>query len=396
MPEQLRLGLIGLGPRGRNGWLSSIPLVECACLVAVCDRHPAALERAATDAGLGERDRYQDVDQLLAREDIDAVVIAVAPEDQPDIAVKALESGKHALCEVPLCYTLADCWRLVTTAERCGRTLALGEQVCQSGFAQAWHDLIVDGSLGTITFAEAEYLHGIPDDWYWIDSRTAEPLPWNEAAGNPHAQKTRFWTLKHPAWYNPHSLSPLLYALDERVITVTCVSTGAPSRVRDTLPVADLEVALATTHTGTIIRIATGFVAPTPHPWHWYRLMGTAGDVETSRRSHKGVPDGSGLLWLASGDSAARSDICWDGADRRNYDRAAASGHNGLDYFAVEDFVEAVLQGRRPRVDVYRAAEIAAAGILAGMSADDGGAPKTVPDFRPGTARLLGQAPSPG
>jgi hypothetical protein len=52
-----------------------------------------------------------------------------------------------------------------------------------------------------------------------------------------------------------------------------------------------------------------------------------------------------------------------------------------------------VLDGGRPTVDVYRAADITAAGILAAASADDGSEPREVPDFRPGPSRDRGAAP---
>jgi hypothetical protein len=60
----------------------------------------------------------------------------------------------------------------------------------------------------------------------------------------------------------------------------------------------------------------------------------------------------------------------------------------------VHDFVESVARDRGPTVDVYRAAEIAAASVLAGTSADQGSALLTVPDFRPGPHRPAGQAPA--
>jgi predicted dehydrogenase len=395
--DRLRLALVGLGPRGVGGWLGSIGLVPRAELVAVCDRHPALLAEGARRAGLPERDATTDLDDVLARPDVDAVVICVAPELQADLAVRSLEAGKAALCEVPLCYTIDDCWRIVLAAERSDRVLALGEQVCHAGFVNAWRALRADGALGRVLYAEAEYHHGIPSDWYWVSARTGSAVSWEDAASTPDATRTRFWSMRHPAWYNPHSLSPLLRVLDDRVESVVGLSTGAPSSVLPGLDAADLEVALARTAGGTVVRISTAFVAPTAHPWHWYRVLGTEGEVQTTRESEHGVPDGSGLEWYAKDASPARRRVTWSNAEhQRNAALAAASGHQGLDFSALEDFVEAVLDDRPPTVDVYRAAEIAAVGILAGRSADDGGAVYAVPDFRPGPERVAGRAPSVG
>jgi predicted dehydrogenase len=390
--EELRLGLVGLGPRGRNGWLQTMELVERARLVAVCDRQPALLAEGAAQAGLAAEDAHEELGDLLARGDVDAVAIVVAPEFQAGIAEQVLAAGKHAICEVPLCYSVDDCWRIVLAAERAGRTLALAEQLCQSPFVLAWRDLHAHGKLGKITYAEAEYIHGIPVGWYWVDEDTGQYLSWDEARGTPNAQRTRFWTLSHPAWYNPHSLSPLLRVLDERVVNVTCVGTRRQSYFLEELPIPDLEVALAKTDGDTVVRITNGFVAPTPYPWHWYHVLGTGGEAQTSRQSQTGTPDGkTGLLWLAG--QTTREETTWDPGPRPGAERAARSGHAGLDYFALRDFVDSVLDGGRPAVDVYRAAEIAAVAALAGRSAEEGSAMLPVPDFRPGPARTVGSPP---
>jgi predicted dehydrogenase len=393
MSEQLRLGLVGLGPRGRRGWLETTRLVERAEVVAVCDRQRPLLAEGAAAARLPEASAHADLDDLLAREDVDAVVIAVAPEAQAGIAVRALEAGKHVLCEVPLTYSLEECWEIVLAAERSGRMLALAEQLCHAPFVLAWRDLLEQGRLGKVTYAEAEYIHGIPVGWYWVDDDTGRYLSWEEARGNPRARKTRFWTLSHPAWYNPHSLSPLLRILDDRVVSVTCMGTRPQSSFLDEVPIPDLEVALLKTEGDTVIRIANGFIAPTPLPWHWYHLLGTGGDVQTSRRSDSGTPDGrTGLLWLADGEESRR-EVTWETGPRPGEEIAARSGHSGLDYYPLRDFVDAVLGGGAPAVDVYRAAEIAAAAALAGVSAEGDSELQQVPDFRPGRGRAVGSRP---
>jgi hypothetical protein len=60
----------------------------------------------------------------------------------------------------------------------------------------------------------------------------------------------------------------------------------------------------------------------------------------------------------------------------------ARSGHGGADYKAVESFLQAVLEGGDPGMDVYRAVEITAPAILAAESARRGGALLEVPAFR--------------
>lgn len=151
---------------------------------------------------------------------------------------------------------------------------------------------------------------------------------------------------------------------------------------------------------GAILRLAVGFVAPLPgpEPHHWYHLLGTRGEVETGRRRGERQPlTGAGsLMWLADHYVNERMEVNWEFSpyDARAV-RAAQSGHGGLDYHPLHDFIESVVDGRTPTIDVYRAAGLAAAAVLAARSDDQGGAPLTVPDFRPDAARRAGEAPPP-
>src|SRR5439155_21580410 len=249
-----------------------------------------------------------------------------------------------------------------------------------------------DGELGKVVYAEAEYVHGMHLDWYWLDERTGQHLTFEEAGTNPHAVKTRYWNIHHPIWYNPHSLAPLLRVLNERVVQVTCMATRRPSYYLPEVPLPDVEVALMKTDGDTIIRLAAGFVAPAPYPWHWYRLRGTLGEVETGRRSDSGVPDGRGSLhWRAGRYRRTRDEINWTFTEHQpNVAAAAQTGHSGLDYYPLEDFVASLIDDRPTLIDVYRAAGIAAPAAVAGLSVDRGSVPLEVPDFRPGPNRRAG------
>ena len=397
--SRVRFGIVGMGQRGRLGWIRNLQLSDETAVVAVCDKIAPLAREGATQAGIGEENAYRDLDLLLARDDVDAVAIVVEPEHQAEIAVRALEAGKHVICEVPLAYSLEDCWRIVLAVERTGRTLALAEQGSYAPFTLAWRRLLDEGLLGRIIYAEAQYFHA-PDDSYlgwWIDAETGRGLSWEEAARNPNARKNRAWTLTHPIWYSPHSLGPLLRLLDDRVVTVTCMSTRRRSYYHEAVPLPDVEVALMHTERDTILRIANGFVVPGPEPWHWFHLLGTLGEVETGRRRAEGDPtQGAGsLLWLANHHMRSRSEVDWGlNPFQPGMRRRLASGHGGLDYAPVEDFVRSILDGRPPTIDVYRAAEIAGPAAVAGLSAERGFVPLPVPDFRPGPQRPIGQPPA--
>src|SRR5262249_61973192 len=111
---------------------------------------------------------------------------------------RALRAGKDVICGVPLCYALDECWRLVLAVERSGKKLALEEQTSFAPFVRAWQQLVHDGALGKIVYAESEYIHGMHLDWYWLDEETGQRLTFEQTRDNPHAVKTRYWNIYHP------------------------------------------------------------------------------------------------------------------------------------------------------------------------------------------------------
>src|SRR3712207_6247644 len=134
MAETVRFGVVGMGDRGRLGWLRTLSLHPDVRVVAGSDGKEAPARPGAPAPGLDERSAHVGIDDLLARSDVDAVVVAVEPRHNAAAVVRALEAGKHVLCEVPLALTLEDCWRVVLAAERSGRTFAMAEQTCHAPF----------------------------------------------------------------------------------------------------------------------------------------------------------------------------------------------------------------------------------------------------------------------
>ena len=393
--DRVRIGIVGMGHRG-VAWINTIGLEPQAGLVAVCERLPSRLQQGATRAGLGPERAFRGLEDMLACPEVDAVAVNVEPEHVANVSVQALDAGKHVISEVPLAYTLADCWRVVLATERSGRVFAMAEQRSYMPFVGAWRQLLAEGLLGKPVYGEAQYFHGLVNERIYLDEATGREITVEEARGNPHARRNRPWNLIHPLWYSPHSLGPLLAVLDGRVTAVSCMSTRRQSYYREFMPIPDIEVALMKHVDDCILRIACGFQAPSANPHHWQHLLGTLGEVETGRRWTPGRGQGDGsLLWLANHYMPGRAEVDWGFSEyQRGLPGAAVSGHGGADLYPLHDFVACVLRGGRPLVDVYRAAEIAGPSVIAGQSADQGGQLLLVPDFRPNAERPVGQAPA--
>jgi predicted dehydrogenase len=404
MEKKIRIALIGCGRRS-SAWLRTIQLVEDLELVAICDMiEPRVRERMGQ---LGNKDIacFTDHRKLMKELDFDAAAIVTEPEFQAPLSIEFMKAGKDVISEVPVTYSIDECWDLVLTVERTGRLYYLGEQVRHSPMAIRWREMVQSGKLGKILFAEGHYLHGMTEERFWIDPVTGKMLNWQDAAGNPNAVKSRFWSLANPILYAPHELSPLLKVLDDRVVKVSCFSTRTNSYRMEEVPFAglnqpvsipDLQVAMMHTEKDTIIRFAAGFSVPVSEN-HWYHLFGTKGEIETRRG--KGESDRQYFCdfpLIRKNDSNFERSVAEWTFEENSIQRqiAAKTGHDGLDYWPVYDFAQ-VLLGRKPvpDINVYQAVETAAPVIMAVESLKHGGALREVPDFRLGTARKTGQDP---
>ena len=410
---EIRIGLIGCGRRAAS-WVDRIGSESRARVVAVCDKYrpraetmkARALRLRSAQAGDDQIELYVDHRRMLSDDGCDAVVITTEPEHQAGLSAESMDAGYHVISEVPAAYSIEDCWRIVLTSERTGKVYCLAEQLRFSPMVHAWRELVRTGALGCILFAEGHYLHAMEPWRYWLHAETGKAMTWEEASRCPDKKvRSRLWHMPHPILYAPHELSPLLKILDDRVVHVSCCTTGAPSKryreapfpgMTEEFPVADLEVALMQTDKGTIVRFAGGFQVPTSQT-HWLHLFGTKGEVETGRgKGEVGYrylyPD---PLIKGGEDHVPRTPVDWSDPDLLPAE-ARAFGHGGMDYYPLASFLDSIIDGKAPDIDLYQAVETAAPVIIAARSAEQDGARLDVPDFRPGPDRRRGERPSSG
>src|SRR5436189_3805283 len=93
--------MIGIGNRG--GFLLRAVLgQQNAKVLALCDIKPDRLDKAATAASRDNPATYADWRKIIDRKDVDAVFIASPPNLHAEMAVAALQAGKHVYCEKPV------------------------------------------------------------------------------------------------------------------------------------------------------------------------------------------------------------------------------------------------------------------------------------------------------
>lgn len=186
-------------------------------LAMICDIDEALL--AATAKKLNVAHTTTDYRQLLADATIDAVIIVTPDQTHRQIALDALEAGKHVLCEKPLALTVDDCKAIMDVAKNASTKFMVG-QICRytPGFKLA-KDLIDRGEIGDLFFVETEYAH----DYAHIDTPwRLDPLRHGFLGGGCHAVDLARWIAGDPVEvfaYGNHKMLPN-YPTDDCMIAV--------------------------------------------------------------------------------------------------------------------------------------------------------------------------------
>lgn len=122
--RRLRVGVLGAGQIAQAAHFESCTKAVNADLYAICDIADDLRERMAITHG-AER-TYNDYDKMLADPDLDAVIIATADVFHVPASLRALEAGKHVLCEKPVGVTVEECLQLKAVVEKSGKVFQVG------------------------------------------------------------------------------------------------------------------------------------------------------------------------------------------------------------------------------------------------------------------------------
>src|SRR6266498_4653208 len=129
--ERIVLGAIGIGNRGSYvlGCFLPEPGVQFVAIAEVKEERRLAVKKKADDLyGNNDCAMYRDCRELLARPDIDAVLIATGPNWHATAAILAANAGKDVYCEKPCTKNIAQSFALRDTFRRTGRVFQAGTQ----------------------------------------------------------------------------------------------------------------------------------------------------------------------------------------------------------------------------------------------------------------------------
>ena len=149
MADKIRIGIIGAGGIFRTRHFPGLAQIDDAEVVAICNRSEASGEQIAAEFGL-RPDLMTDPYALIARDDIDAVMIGTWPYKHCEFVIKSLNAGKHAFVQARMAMNLREAKIMYAAAMES----ELAHQICQPPHALKgdWfmQRLIAEGYVGDI------------------------------------------------------------------------------------------------------------------------------------------------------------------------------------------------------------------------------------------------------
>jgi xylose dehydrogenase (NAD/NADP) len=155
---KLRWGILGAA-RVNERLLPAIVEAHNSELIAIASRRPGAAAQTLAQYAPQQQGvhTYDDLDELLHNPGIQAVYLPMANHEHAEWALRAIEQGKHVLCEKPMALTVADIEAIEAAAQRCNVTV-------MEGFMYRFHpqharvlELIRSGLIGEIRSVRASY-----------------------------------------------------------------------------------------------------------------------------------------------------------------------------------------------------------------------------------------------
>jgi len=392
--DQIRIGMIGLGNRGRSLLKQLLAIPDGVEIAVLTDPSQDALNLAADlfqerdlpvpNVRCGDETAWRSV---CKEPEVDAIVVASPWSLHAPQAVAAMSGGKHTFVEVPAALSVEECWDLVDTSEQTGHYCIILENCCFGRSELAGLNMVRSGLLGEITHAECAYIHDLRSVLFDLNG---EGL-WRR---EPH-------TRVDGNFYPTHGLGPISTCLNinrgdriERLVSMSSPSRSLslvaaeappdhPGR-GETFVCGDVNSSLVQTASGKTILVQHDVVSPRPYS-RINGLVGTSGAffgfpdrlaLDREGGAHEWI-SGSDLepylakydnrLWSAMGDEAEK-----------------AGGHGGMDYMMMKHLIGCLRHGRYPDIDVYDAATWSAITPLSIGSVKHGCEPLAMPDFTRG------------
>ena len=199
--DQIQIACIGFGIMGQGDvrTATSIPGVKLVAVADVYDGRAAAARERYGDQVFTTRD-YREV---LARPNVDAVIVATPDHWHARIATDALNAGKDVYCQKPMVQRVEDGHKVIDAQKKTGRILQVGSQRVSSVLYAKAKELIKSGAIGEVHMIEAFWdRNSSLGAWQYSIPPDASPqtIDWDRFLGN--APKVPFEPVRLFRWRN--------------------------------------------------------------------------------------------------------------------------------------------------------------------------------------------------
>jgi predicted dehydrogenase len=342
--RKIRVGLVGYGVCNFAAafGFQDHPNVEIAAVSdLVPERCNALAERVKCDI------KYPSLEELVKDDNVEAVFVATDAPSHARHCIEALNHGKHVATAVPAVWgSLEDAEKLFETVKRTGLKYMMFETSMFHERLYAMRQIYEAGGFGKIVYAEGEY-------WHFDEKGIRSYNNWRHCSP--------------PLWYPTHGTAYYVGVTDGSFIKVSCL--GMPSDIerykeknKYNNPFST-EIALFRTSEGGMARMGKSMDTR----GHGYggetgRARGTKGSYY---EKYEGVAENLPDLTrppLPPG--------------------VSAGGHGGSHGLLMDEFVTAILQDRKPLVDVAMALNMTVGGVVAHQSALKDGELMDIPQYK--------------
>ena len=163
--EKVRLAIVGMGTMSQFHIMAvqNTPSVE---LYALCDRHEDRVKPIAEKNNV--KFWYNDYDEMLKNPSIDAVLVVTGNRYHADCAIKALNAGKHVLCEKPIAASAKEAVEMKNAADRNGKILMIAHEFRFSPATSIVKEAVDNGQFGEVYYGKSvgHRRNGHPGGWF--------------------------------------------------------------------------------------------------------------------------------------------------------------------------------------------------------------------------------------
>jgi predicted dehydrogenase len=343
--RKIRVGIIGYGvcKFGSAFGFQDHPNVE---IVAVSDLIPDRCAALAKECRCAKT--YPSLEELVKDDKTEAVFIATDAPSHAQHVMTALKHGKHVACAVPAVFgSVEDAHKVLDAVKKSGLKYMMFETSFFHEDLYAMRQIYNAGGFGKIVYSEGEYFHWMPQP---IDSYKGWRI------GLP------------PQFYPTHSNAYYIGVTGGSFTEVSCQGMRSrldylqPDKNRYENPFGT-EIALFRTSEGGMSRMGVSWDTP-GHGGEMGRVRGEKGAF-----FEKFISEGIDVQLPATKRPALPPGL-------------APGGHGGSHGYLCNEFVSAILEDRKPLVDVAKALNMTVAGIVAHKSAMKDGELLKIPQFK--------------